>query len=106
MSEKFVPNAGMRSAARRGLELIAEGKQGKGFEPATAARARKIAAGKPLSRDHVMRMHSFFSRHAGGRSKKASPGEVTPWDVAQLAWGGKAGQAWAAARAERIRKSS
>ena len=96
----------MRSAARRGLELVAEGKAGKGFEPATAARARRIAAGEPLTDRHVMRMHSFFSRHAGGRSKKAGPGEVTPWDVAQLAWGGKAGEAWAAARAERIRKSS
>lgn len=101
---KFVPSQGMRSAARRGLELIADGKAGGGFEPATAARARKIAAGRPLTRSHVMRMHSFFSRHAGGRSKTAKPGEVTPWDVAQLAWGGKAGASWAAAQAAKIKR--
>jgi len=94
MSE-FVPPPTVRAAVRRGLELVAKGKAGDGFEPATAARARRIAAGKPLTLSHVKRMHSFFSRHEGGRSKTAKPGEVTPWDVAQAAWGGKSGQAWA-----------
>ncbi len=93
---QYVPPQGARSAARRGLQLVADGKAGDGFEPATASRARKIAAGQPLTLDHVKRMHSFFSRHEGGRSKKAPPGKVTPWDVAQLAWGGKSGKTWAA----------
>ena len=92
----YVPPQGARAAAQRGLKLVASGKAGKGFEPATATRARKIAAGKPLTLQHVKRMHSFFSRHKSGRSKTATPGEVSPWDVAQLAWGGKAGASWAA----------
>lgn len=92
----FVPPPGARSAARRGLELVKAGKAGDGFEPATADRARKIAAGQPLTLDHVKRMHSFFSRHEGGRSKKAPPGKTTPWDVAQLAWGGAPAKSWAA----------
>ena len=96
MAGKFVPPPGAQSAARRGLDLVKAGKAGKGFEPATADRARRIAAGQPLTLEHVKRMHSFFSRHKSGRSKTAAPGEVTPWDVAQLAWGGKAGASWAA----------
>lgn len=96
MANGFVPPPGARNAAQRGIKLVAAGKAGKGFEPATAVRARKIAAGKPLTLEHVKRMHSFFSRHKSGRSKTAAPGEVTPWDVAQLAWGGKAGASWAA----------
>lgn len=96
MAGKFVPPAGVQSAARRGLDLVKAGKAGDGFQPATADRARKIAAGQPLTLEHVKRMHSFFSRHEGGRSKTAPPGKTTPWDVAQLAWGGKSGKTWAA----------
>ena len=91
-----VPPAGVRAAAKRGLKYYAEGKAGDGFEAATAARARKIAAGEELTEEHINRMHSFFERHAGGRSKKAKPGEITAWDVAWLCWGGDAGRSWAA----------
>lgn len=91
-----VPPAGVRAAAKRGLKYYEEGKAGDGFEAATAARARKIAAGEALTEEHINRMHSFFERHAGGRSKKAKPGEVTAWDVAWLCWGGDAGRTWAA----------
>lgn len=91
-----VPPAGVRAAAKRGLKYYEEGKAGDGFEAATADRARKIAAGEALTEEHINRMHSFFERHAGGRSKKAKPGEVTAWDVAWLCWGGDAGRSWAA----------
>lgn len=91
---KYVPPVEVRRAAARGLDLVRQGKAGGGFQPATADRARKIAAGKPLTLAHVKRMNSFFSRHAGGRSKSATPGKVTPWDVAWQAWGGNAGKSW------------
>ena len=95
----------MRSAARRGLELVADGKAGGGFEPATAARARKIVAGTPLTRDHVMRMHSFFSRHAvDKRPGWGRAGKETPGYVAWQAWGGDAGASWAAAQAAKIKR--
>lgn len=95
----------MQAAARRGLDLVAKGKAGDGFESATATRARKIAAGRPLSRDHVMRMHSFFSRHAVDRKPNwGAAGKETPGYVAWQAWGGDAGASWAAKQAARIKR--
>lgn len=90
----LVPPEAVRSAARRGIKYHAEGKAGDGFQDATLDRAHKIANGEELTPEHVRRMHSFFERHAGGRSKDAGD-KVTPWDVAWLAWGGNAGRAWA-----------
>lgn len=102
----YTPTSGMRAAAQRGLDLISKGKAGGGFEPATATRARKIAAGRPLSRDHVMRMHSFFSRHAVDRKPDwGASGKETPGYVAWQAWGGDAGASWAAAQAARIKRA-
>lgn len=102
----FVPPAGARGAARRGLELVKAGKAGGGFEPATATRARKIAAGDPLTRDHVMRMHSFFSRHAVDRKPDwGAAGKETPGYVAWQAWGGDAGASWSARLASKLRES-
>lgn len=101
----FVPPTGARSAAKRGLELVKAGKAGGGFEPATADRARKIAAGAPLTRDHVMRMHSFFSRHAVDKKPNwGAKGKETPGYVAWQAWGGDAGASWAARQAARIKR--
>ena len=102
----FVPPTGARSAAKRGLELVKAGKAGGGFEPATADRARKIAAGQPLTRDHVMRMHSFFSRHAVDKKPNwGAKGKETPGYVAWQAWGGDAGASWAAGLARKLRES-
>ena len=103
---EYVPSAGMRAAARRGLDLVGKGKAGGGFEPATAQRARKIAAGQPLTRDHVMRMHSFFSRHAVDRKPDwGAAGRETPGYVAWQAWGGDAGASWAASKAASIKRA-
>lgn len=102
----FVPPSGARSSARRGLELVKAGKAGGGFESATATRARKIAAGAPLTRDHVMRMHSFFSRHAVDRKPDwGASGKETPGYVAWQAWGGDAGASWASGLAKKLRES-
>jgi len=104
-SINLVPPKGVRAAARRGIKYHSEGKAGDGFESATLTRARKIAEGKELTPEHVKRMHSFFERHAGGRSEKAGKGEVTPWDVAWLAWGGNAGRSWAASKVKEMERS-
>ena len=102
----FVPPTGARSAAKRGLELVKAGKAGGGFDPATADRARKIAAGAPLTRDHVMRMHSFFSRHAVDKKPNwGAKGKETPGYVAWQAWGGDAGASWASGLARKLRES-
>ena len=69
-------------------------------------RARRIVAGQPLTRDHVMRMHSFFSRHAVDRRPGwGTPGKETPGYVAWQAWGGDAGASWAAKQAARIKRA-
>lgn len=97
-SLSLVPSKGMQAAAKNGLQRHADGESGDGLEPATVERARKIAAGDELTPDHVKRMHSFFSRHAGNRQE---PG--TPWYTAWQLWGGDAGQTWAANKAEALR---
>ena len=102
----LVPPEGVRAAARKGIQLHAQGKAGDGFESATLTRAHKIANGEQLTPEHVKRMHSFFERHAGGRSKTAPSGEVTPWDVAWAAWGGNAGRTWAASKVKELESSS
>ena len=97
------PPQGVRSAAKRGIELVSQGKAGDGFEPATLVRARKIAAGEQLTPRHVMRMHSYFSRHAGDRKPGwGDAGKETPGYVAWMAWGGDPGAAWARRKAAEI----
>lgn len=95
MAVDLTPTLAMRRQAQRGLRLVREGYAGSGLEEATKDRARKIAAGDSLTPEHVRRMHSFFSRHEGGRGS-AAPSTITPWDVAWALWGGTPGQAWAA----------
>ena len=107
MAEKInlVPPAGVRSAAKRGIKLVAEGKAGGGFEPATLARARKIAAGTELTPDHVKRMYSFFRRHSVDRRPNwGAPGKETPGYVAWQAWGGDAGASWSAVKVAQMKR--
>lgn len=95
--KEFVPPVAVRSAAKRGLDLVRAGRAGDGFEPATAARARKIVSGKPLTLEHVKRMHSFFSRHAVDKKPGwSTPGKETPGYTAHMAWGGDAAKNWSA----------
>lgn len=101
MAVDLTPPLAVRRQAQRGLRLVREGKAGDGLEDATVERARKIAAGETLTPAHVRRMHSFFSRHEGGRGDYP-PSTITPWDVAWALWGGTPGQRWAARRVVEI----
>lgn len=96
-----VPPQGVRSNAKRGLEMYANGEAGDGLEGATVSRARKIAAGSGLTDDHVMRMHSFFERHDKTRPADGGRGE-SPWRTAWMLWGGDAGRRWSASVAKTI----
>ena len=58
----YKPTQGMVDAARRGLAMRRE--FGRGGTPVGIARARDIVNGRELSESTVLRMHSFFSRHA------------------------------------------
>ena len=98
-AETFTPPKAVRSAARRALEWIAEGKAGSGFTGVGRARANQLASGEQVTMATLKRMKSFFSRHevdkdavgfSQGEKGYPSAGRVA-WD----AWGGDAGFAWA-----------
>lgn len=97
-AETYSPPAGVKTAAKRALKWIADGKAGSGFTSTGRARAKQLAAGGPVSRETVARMKSYFARHEvdkkatgfnSGEEGFPSAGRVA-WD----AWGGNAGKSW------------
>lgn len=105
MAEKtYTPTDGMASAARRALKWKEEGKRG--GTRVGLARANQLARKESLSSSTVMRMYSFFSRHAvdkkatgfnSGEEGFPSPGRVA-WDL----WGGDAGASWSKQKRDQI----
>lgn len=105
MAEKtYTPTDGMASAARRALKWKEEGRRG--GTRVGLARANQLARKESLSASTVMRMHSFFSRHAvdkkaagfnSGEEGFPSPGRVA-WDL----WGGDAGASWSKQKRDQI----
>ena len=94
------PPAAARAAAKQAIAWHAEGYAGGGFQPATLARAKKIAAGESLTLDHVKRMKAFFDRHSTNSDKpkfvEGRDGKrPAPWYFAWQAWGGSSGWRWA-----------
>ncbi len=94
----------MASAARRALKWKEEGKRG--GTTVGLARANQLVKKESLSQSTVMRMHSFFSRHAvdkkatgfnSGEEGFPSPGRVA-WDL----WGGDAGASWSKQKRDQI----
>ena len=101
---KYIPNQGMRDAARRALAWHEDGKAGGTLVGLT--RANQIVNGEKLSEDTILRMYSFFSRHEvdkeaegfnAGEAGYPSPGRVA-WDL----WGGDAGFSWATSKRDQI----
>lgn len=105
MAEKtYTPTDGMASAARRALKWKEEGRRG--GTRVGLARANQLARKESLSASTVMRMYSFFSRHAvdkkatgfnSGEEGFPSPGRVA-WDL----WGGDAGASWSKQKRDQI----
>lgn len=100
------PSAGMVAEAKKGLEWRRE--HGRGGTAVGIARARDIANGADLSPDTVMRMASFFARHAVDKKGKGfGPGEdgfPSNGRIAWALWGGDAGASWAEKKANQIRR--
>jgi hypothetical protein len=89
----YSPTSGMKSAAKRGLEMVK--KYGRGGTAIGRGRASDIAAGRSLSIKVVARMVSFFARHGVNEGKNKKPnGEPTNHYIAWLLWGGNAGRSW------------
>jgi len=102
------PPKAVRTAARRALDWISEGKAGGGFTSVGRSRAAQLASGESVSLETLKRMKSFFSRHEVDKNalgfSQGEKGYPSAGRVAWDAWGGDAGFAWAesmVARAER-----
>ena len=95
----FTPPEGVRSAAKRALKWIADGKAGGGFTSVGHTRATQLANGENISLETLNRMKSFFSRHEVDKKaegfNEGEKGFPSPGRVAWDAWGGNAGFAWA-----------
>jgi len=92
--DSFSPPAGVRSAAKRGLEL--RSKFGRGGTSVGIARGRDLSNGKSVSASTIRRMNSFFARHAvDKRPDWSNPSKPSNGYIAHLLWGGDAGRSWA-----------
>jgi hypothetical protein len=93
-ADSFSPPAGVRSAAKRGLEL--RSKFGRGGTSVGIARGRDLSNGKSVSSSTIRRMNSFFARHAvDKRPDWSNPEKPSNGYIAHMLWGGDAGRAWA-----------
>jgi hypothetical protein len=96
------PTKAMAGNAARGLEL--RRKFGRGGTPAGWARARDIANRANLSDRTILKMHSYFARHAVDSSAPGWGDASDPsagW-IAWLLWGGDSGRTWARVRRDKI----
>lgn len=102
-NERFVPPAGVRSAAKRGLKWHKEGLSGDGLVSRTVSEATSISKGESQSLDKVKRMRAWFSRH---EVDKQSPkwNDPSPGKVAWELWGGDAGKSWSEGIMRRVEK--
>lgn len=101
-ADSYTPPAGVQAQAKRGLALRSE--FGRGGTPVGIARARDLSNGKSVSRDTIMRMVSFFARHAvDKRPGWSDPSKPSNGYIAHLLWGGDAGRTWANSIAKHIK---
>lgn len=100
----YKPTSGMAAAARRALKWKSEGERG--GTRVGLARANQLVRRENLSESTVLRMYSFFSRHAvdkqatgfnSGEEGFPSPGRVA-WDL----WGGDSGESWSKSKRDQI----
>ena len=105
----FTPPEGVRSAAKRALKWIADGKAGSGFTSVGHTRATQLANGENISLETLNRMKSFFSRNEVDKKatgfNEGEQGFPSHGRVAWDAWGGNAGFAWAKSKVGETEKS-
>lgn len=107
-AETFVPPMAVRTAARRALDWISEGKAGDGFTGVGRSRAGQLASGEGISLATLKRMKSFLARHAVDKKaigfSQGEKGFPSAGRVAWDAWGGDAGFRWAETMIARAEK--
>jgi hypothetical protein len=103
-AKMYTPTSGMASAATRALKWHEEGHPG--GTQVGLTRANQLKNKENLSESTVLRMHSFFSRHAvdkqatgfsSGEEGFPSKGRVA-WDL----WGGDPGESWSQQKRDQI----
>lgn len=104
----LMPTEGMRKEAERYRAWKADGRAG--GTSVAARRATQILSGKELSPATVLVMNAWFARHEvdkqGEGYAPGSPAYPSPGRVAWAAWGGDAGQTWAATKAKTIKNAA
>jgi hypothetical protein len=100
------PTAAMAEEAQRGLDWRNE--FGRGGTAVGVARARDLSNRAMLSPETVLRMNSYFARHAvDSRGEGYRPGEngfPSAGRIAWALWGGDPGESWARVRAGQIQR--
>jgi hypothetical protein len=115
MADSFTPPDGVRSAARRGLELRRRFDRG-GAVAAKASsagvgngvqRATSLSNGEPISAATAKRMGDFFKRNAGSfeLDKREDDGGPTAATITWMLWGGDAGRDWVNSLGDRTEKA-
>jgi hypothetical protein len=103
-SEDFKPTSGMAASAKRGLEWRKEFNRGGTL--VGVARARDVANNKNLSESTVLRMYSFFARHAVDAEAEGwnagEKGYPSAGKIAHELWGGNSGRSWSKAKRNKI----
>lgn len=90
----FVPPVDVAKEAQEGFEL--RKKFGRGGTMVGVARARDLKNRRALSERTIIRMYSYFSRHAVDKQGKDFYNEIKPSNgkIAWLLWGGDSGARW------------
>ena len=105
-AKTYKPTEGMASAAKRALKWHEDCKPG--GTQVGLTRANQLVNRENLTESTVLRMHSFFSRHAvdkqatgfsSGEEGFPSKGRVA-WDL----WGGDSGESWSQQKRDQIMK--
>lgn len=91
------PPAAVAAQARRGLELREKFKRG--GTHVGVARARQLSAREALDETDIVKMSSYFARHAVDKQVKTrkwgDEDNPSAGYIAWLLWGGDPGKAWA-----------
>jgi phage-related protein (TIGR01555 family) len=91
----YRPPQAVRKAAAKALEVRrSKPASQRGMTPVGLARARDLAAGRPISEETIRRMVAYFARHEIDKKGSTWP-DYGKGRQAWLGWGGDPGRAWA-----------
>jgi len=100
----YKPNKMMQADAKRAIEYNESVAPSQRWGTQVGkVRAQQIAKGETLSKDVIMRMFSFLSRHMRTYEYQKNAGKPGKGYYAVLGWGGPSALGWARDKLERYR---